>query len=104
MNLKTTVSLLKDATSHAEATVCYMNLRLSADCPAWSIEVIGKIVSHAACDTVSLFVVGADSQVCSVTGGWIDKTKDQINSFSPGLIARWESKLFSLFFCLNYGP
>lgn len=89
MNLKTTVSLLKDATSLAEATVCYMNLRLqSANCPVWSIEVIGKSISHAACDTVSLFVVGADSQVCSVTGGWIDKTKDQINSFSPGLIAR----------------
>lgn len=71
----------------------------------WSIEVIGKIISHAACDTVSPFVVGADSQVCSLTGRWIDKTKDQINSFSPGLIARWDSKLFYLFFFfLNYGP
>lgn len=98
MNLWTIVSLLQDATRLAEATVCCMSLRLGADSPVWSIEVIGKIISHAACDTVPLSVVGADSQECSVTGGWIDKTKDQIDTFSPGLIARWESKLFSFFF------
>lgn len=53
--------------------------------------------------TLCLFVVGVESLVCSVRGGWTDKTKDQINSFSLSLIARWESKLFSSFF-LNYGP
>lgn len=43
---------------------------------------------------VSLFVVGDDSPMSNVTGGWIDKTKDQINSFSHRLIAQWEPKVF----------
>lgn len=43
---------------------------------------------------VSLFVVGVDSLVSNVTGGWMDKTKDEINSFSRRLIAQWEPKVF----------
>lgn len=43
---------------------------------------------------MSLFVVGVDSPASNVTGGWMDKTKDQINSFSPSLIAQWEPKVF----------
>lgn len=99
------MSPLQGATRLDKATDCCMNLRPSADSPVWPIELIGKIISHAACDTVPLCVLGADSQECSVTGGWIDKTKDQIDTFSPGLIARWESKLFFLFFFLKImGP
>lgn len=84
--------------SITKATVGCMSLRISADCPVWSIDVIGKIISHAASDIVTMFVLGADSPVSSAAGGWMNKTKDQINSFGPGLIAWWESKLFSLFF------
>lgn len=42
----------------------------------------------------SVFVVGDDSHVSNVTGGWMDKAKDQINSFSHCLIAHWEPKVF----------
>lgn len=82
----------------AKVTVCYVSLRLRAYCPVWSIDAIGRIISHAATDIVTLFVPGADSLVSSATGGWMNKTKDQINSFGRGLIARWEAKLFSLYF------
>lgn len=41
-----------------------------------------------------MFVVGDDSRASNVTGGWMDKTKDQINSFSRRLIAQWEPKVF----------
>lgn len=43
-----------------------------------------------------VFVVGEDSPAINVTGGWMDKTKDQINSFSHRLIAQWEPKVFLL--------
>lgn len=43
-----------------------------------------------------MFAVGDDSPVSDVTGGWMDKTKDQINSFSHRLIAQWEPKGFLL--------
>lgn len=56
-----------------------------------------KLHRFSSCDAVSLFVVAVDSPVSKVTGGWMDKTKDQINSFSPSLIARWEPKLFFFF-------
>lgn len=41
-------------------------------------------------------VLGDDSLVSDVTGGWMDKTKHQINSFSYRLIAQWEPKVFLL--------
>lgn len=44
----------------------------------------------------AVFVVGDDSLVSNVTGGWMDKTKDQINSFSHRLNAQWEPKVFLL--------
>lgn len=94
MNPKTTVSLLKDNGGLLKPLPATWAWR----CPVWSIDVIGKIISHAASDIVTLFVLGADSPVSSAAGGWMNKTKDQINSFGPGLIARWESKLFSLSF------
>lgn len=48
----------------AGANVCYMNSSLRADCPVWLIEVIGKIISNAACDTVCLWLVL--SPLCAV--------------------------------------
>lgn len=48
-----------------------------------------------------LIVARVDSLVSNVTGGWMDKTKDQINSFSYLLIAQWELKFFVLFFLLK---
>lgn len=59
----------------AEPTVCCMSLRLSADPSVWTINVIGEIISHAASDIVTLFVLDADSPVCSATSWWMDKTK-----------------------------
>lgn len=69
INLETTVSL-------AEATVCSMSLRLSADCSVWSINVIGRIISHAASGIVTLFVLTPQCAVQQV-GGW---TKQKIKS------------------------
>lgn len=43
-----------------------------------------------------MFVVGDDSPASNVTGGWMEKTKDQINSFSHRLIAQWEPEFFLL--------
>lgn len=52
------------------------------------------VQSHHFPSWVCLIVARVDSLVSNVTGGWMDKTKDQINSFSYRLIAQWELKFF----------
>lgn len=77
---------------------------LKTECRLFSVVNQCDWEDHFSCSQWHRDSVCADSPVCSATGWWMDKTKDQINSFGPGLIARWESKLFSLFFFLNIGP
>lgn len=48
-----------------------------------------------------LFAVVDGSPVSNVTSGWMDKTKDQINSFSCCLIACWEPKRFFFYYCFG---
>lgn len=102
--LKDSILSLERDTGYVQVLGYLRHWKLSSDCLVWSIGVMRKIISQRnsttffSCDAVSLFVVAVDSPVSKVTGGWMDKTKDQINSFSPSLIARWEPKLFFFFF------